>query len=981
MGALSRPDLPPGPHRDLVDALHDLHHRAGWPSLRALAREVGCSPTTVSAVFTSPRLPTWGVLELVVEAMGGEVGGFHALWLAATTPDAAAVPAATSVPIAGRRAELAVVHRHLMDGRGLLLVMGEAGIGKSRLVSAAAGDAGPAYVATATCLPLSVDVPLLPVVDALRSVHDLDGGRWLREALAACPPYVPLALSRLLPEIEPLVGGAPDPDDEWALQHLFAAVVATLNALASSRRLALLVEDLHWADSTTLDLLEHVLARGTDVPVVGTWRLDDPATPVATSEWFVRVRRLPAVTTLVLGPLSLEETAEQLALLAARPVTADRVASIHRRSEGQPLFTEQLAAQDDGQDLPRLLGDLLDRRIEGLGGPAWAVARALGVADRSLTDAQLSGVAELPAAELATGLHELADRQLLGPTVGHAVVLRHPLLAEAVRRRLLPHEQAEEHRRIATVLAAAPDGSPAEIATHWQRAEDPGREIVWRIRAAREAGQRFAFTQEAEQWRRVLDLWPAGVHTLVSPRVRRWDAYLAAMDALEFIDVAAARVVAEEAMRELPDPESTDAAEVYRRAAQFQGNQGDPEGALSLLDKAIEIYEALPPSPGYVRALDAREYVLASLGRDAEGAATNARAMEVGAALGDAAGQRTRLSVQAVYEAMAGEVGRARELIEEAVAMEPPEPDPSGTIYVAVNHTIILLMASAGPDEVAAAARPGLEAATAWELDTWPLSALRNNMARAMRLAGQVERAAELVDPLTEGEPTHLRSGDHDERAHLDLLRGRLAEATHRFELAAAIPTDGLYNRIEVVEHLVEADLWCGRARAAFDRAVPTVREAVATTAATYAGALLVLAARAAADLAGDGATPATRRALLDELDELLARAVADPLAPHPAIVCRPALAAAWAAERARLAGRESVDLWVTAAREWDRLTRPHDAAYCRWRAAEVALATGEGTVAQRLLARATRDAREHVPLLEAIRATLLDRTPPRDQS
>ena len=54
MGALPRPDVPPGAHRDLVEALHRLHHRAGWPSLRVLGRQVGCSPSTVSAVFSSP---------------------------------------------------------------------------------------------------------------------------------------------------------------------------------------------------------------------------------------------------------------------------------------------------------------------------------------------------------------------------------------------------------------------------------------------------------------------------------------------------------------------------------------------------------------------------------------------------------------------------------------------------------------------------------------------------------------------------------------------------------------------------------------------------------------------------------------------------------------------------------------------------------------------------------------------------------------
>src|SRR4029079_19667477 len=85
MGELPRPDLPAGPHRDLVDALHELHHRAGWPSLRTLAKAAGCSDPTGSAVFSSPRLPTWGNLELLVEPMNGDTIEFRQLWLAATT--------------------------------------------------------------------------------------------------------------------------------------------------------------------------------------------------------------------------------------------------------------------------------------------------------------------------------------------------------------------------------------------------------------------------------------------------------------------------------------------------------------------------------------------------------------------------------------------------------------------------------------------------------------------------------------------------------------------------------------------------------------------------------------------------------------------------------------------------------------------------------------------------------------------------------
>ena len=135
MSALPRPDLPPGPHRDLVAALHDLHHRAGWPSLRALAA-APASPTPPSP-RSSPRpaLPTWGTLELLVEAMDGD-----------TAPLPRAVARRHRAHRRDRpcgatdrrtRAELAAVRRHLETGTGLLLVTGEAGIGKTTLVAAA----------------------------------------------------------------------------------------------------------------------------------------------------------------------------------------------------------------------------------------------------------------------------------------------------------------------------------------------------------------------------------------------------------------------------------------------------------------------------------------------------------------------------------------------------------------------------------------------------------------------------------------------------------------------------------------------------------------------------------------------------------------------------------------------------------------------------------------------------------------------------
>lgn len=160
MAALSRPVLPPGGQRDLVNALHALHHRAGQPSLRDLARDVGVSRTTVSAVFSAPRVPRWGIVELLVEAMGGDTEAFHTLWMAATPIQhshpqetaqpqepplsrltAAAVPHQLPAPtthFVGRTAELDRLDalgqgNDTSPGPGIALVCGPPGVGKSAL--------------------------------------------------------------------------------------------------------------------------------------------------------------------------------------------------------------------------------------------------------------------------------------------------------------------------------------------------------------------------------------------------------------------------------------------------------------------------------------------------------------------------------------------------------------------------------------------------------------------------------------------------------------------------------------------------------------------------------------------------------------------------------------------------------------------------------------------------------------------------------
>ena len=345
-------------------------------------------------------------------------------------------------------------------------------MGKTRLVTAATAlESSAVFVASGSCLPLSTEVPFLPVADALRAVYAVDGGRWVTDALAECSPFVSGSLQRLLPEL----GEAdlePESADGWSRQRLFTSVEATFAALAAMRPLALLVEDLHWADSATLDLLEHLVVRGTTAPVLGTWRLEDPATAPAPLDWFTRMRRLPNVEVLELPPLTRDETGEQLALLLSGPLAPTWSTGCTGGPEVTRCSpTSWPGTPAGGGDMPRLLVDLLDKNLQGLTGQAWAVARSLGVADRPLLESQLGEVADLTADELVQAERELADRRLLTePSDRSAVSLRHPLLAEAVRRHLVAGEAADQHRRLRAGPCRGADPAPAEIAAHWQAA-------------------------------------------------------------------------------------------------------------------------------------------------------------------------------------------------------------------------------------------------------------------------------------------------------------------------------------------------------------------------------------------------------------------------------------------------------------------------------------------------------------------------------
>ena len=192
-----------------------------------------------------------------------------------------------AVPFVGRSVELSRLTGVLGGGSDdrTVLVIGDAGIGKTRLLAEAVahGTGSGLQALRGSCLPLTEALPLLPVVEALRSYAHGDNGRSAQEILNVQPRYVRDELVRLLPEydITPAARQAADEGGEgWRRERLFAAVREFLAAAAARSSVTLVIEDLHWADRSTLDLLRFLISGGRPVPAPMALQLPRRRAPV-----------------------------------------------------------------------------------------------------------------------------------------------------------------------------------------------------------------------------------------------------------------------------------------------------------------------------------------------------------------------------------------------------------------------------------------------------------------------------------------------------------------------------------------------------------------------------------------------------------------------------------------------------------------------------------------------------------------------------
>ena len=410
---------------------------------------------------------------------------------------------------------LEVARRRAADGEpAVVLVGGEAGVGKTRLVAelAARCAADGARVLSGGCISVGGDgLPYAPIVEALRPLPDELGVETVREL--AGPSWRELA--RLLPALgEPSL----DPAGQAAQARLFEVLLGLVVRLSQQTPVAIVVEDLHWSDQSTRDLVAFLVRnlRRNRVLMVVTYRSDEPGSH-RLGPWLAELDRGGPVQRLELPRLERAQTAAQLLGILGAPPAADLVDQVFARSEGNPFFTEELlaAAQAGSEQLPPTLGDLLRGRVQTVPERAQHVLAVAAVAGRPVSHRLLASVAGLDDQDLLEALRVVVAHQLLviQPGEDH-YQFRHALLRQLIDAELLPGERVRLHAAYAHALTdqpklagMSPAAHAAELAIHWEAAGGILQALPAWVEAGLAAERGRAVAEADRHYQRALELW------------------------------------------------------------------------------------------------------------------------------------------------------------------------------------------------------------------------------------------------------------------------------------------------------------------------------------------------------------------------------------------------------------------------------------------------------------------------------------------
>jgi len=683
-------------------------------------------------------------------------------------------------------------------GPSAVLLGGEAGVGKSRLVGefgTVAASAG-ARVLTGGCLQLGTDgLPYAPFTAVLRDLVREMGA----DAVAAMlPGGTTRGLARLLPEL-----GEPDAaqasrgeadagrDAGEARARLFEEVLAALEHLARSAPVVLVIEDAHWADRSSRDLLMFLIGNQRAISgllIIVTFRSDELHRTHPLRPLLAALDRIDWVERVGLPRLSQHGTTELALRILGREPAAGLTQALYRRSEGNPLFVETLLCCDGklSPELPESLRDLLLDSVRRLPEDTQEVLRVASSGGAATGHALLAAVTGLDDGALIRALRPAVTANVLHPQ-GDGYAFRHELIREAVHDDLLPGEHGRLHSRFAEAIDADPGLVPPgraaiEMAHHWHSAHDSVWALIAAWQAAAQAGRAVAAAERLSLLARVLELWdqvPDAADRIGADHARVLEeAVCAAHDVGDFERGIA---LATSALKELdPATEPVRIAELLASRSHFRIKLGRK-------DFGQDLEEALAYLPADV-APATRVDILIALARCASHLVAKERsyaeeALALARQTGDEVNEAKALLTMAMFDADPGQQAlsdsRSLELIAQARATAMRRGADDVLLTAAVNESHLL--EGAGEHELAAeAAGRAAASADAQGLSRISGSLLAINQAEPLFALGRWDEAITVINQATD---LYLAPGPMH-RATLQVIAGCITAA--RGDLAAA---------------------------------------------------------------------------------------------------------------------------------------------------------------------------------------------------
>ncbi|HEY2201554.1 MAG TPA: AAA family ATPase [Solirubrobacteraceae bacterium] len=841
-----------------------------------------------------------------------------------------------------------------------VLISGDAGVGKTRLTGEFRRHLAPGEVRwlNGDCVPLGEhQLPYAPITAALRSLaHGTDEARGM---LASTPEF-----ARLLPELG-LAGAdqAPVSDqDALAQVRLFERLLALLVRLGAERPVVVAVEDLHWADRSTLDFLSFLIhnARGERLLLLCTYRSDELHRRHPLRAFLVEHQRLATVQTLELGPFSRSDLEAQLAGIIGAAPGLDLAERIFERSEGNAFFAEELLAAAEAGDaaLPVTVRDALILRVESLSEATQEVLRVMAACGRRVQHALLAAVAQRGEPDLDDSLREAVGAQVLTQHAGSATLaFRHALLREDVYADLLPGERARIHLALAEALSAnrrlaaeASGNAAAELAFHWRAANRPAAALAASIEAGRQAEDSYASAEASGHFERALELWGAVEDPARHAGMEQADVLLrAAQNAGHSGQANRAAALARQAITMIDAASRPVTAGLAQEAlGRFLWYSGEPDGALVAYREGVDLLLAEPPSAERARVLAALGAILMLRGRVEESRSICEEAIVVARRVGAVAEEGHALCTLGSDLCFLGDRERGIEHLRAArqIAEKGNSAEDLGRSY----QNLADALAQAG--RLAEAVALGIAGAERLrELgDARRATYLLADVTTWLVRLGRLDEAERVTTGGLEAQQHGLHAAMlHSARAEAGIQRGDLDSAEQ--DLARAAEAAGSTGDSMHLGFLTDRPALLALLRGDPDQAAALVEAAVARmgddelvmyTARTYAVGLRAHAARAvrARSLRESSKAAEAERAgatLLGRLEGLLApgRWIDS---PPPESAAYGALAAV---EHERLRGENDPATWDAVAAHWTRLGYPLELAYARWRQAEAALTAG----------------------------------------